>query len=467
MNGIVLVTTKLFATVTILACLATSSYSQPKHFGDKSDDTVAGWEGLPQLLSHISDPKFLNQEFLVTDYGAVEGAEQKCTEAFAKAIAACHQAGGGKVVVPAGDWLSGPIHLKDNVCLEVEKDATLNFSTDFDDYLPAVFVRWEGIEAYSHSPLIYADGCTNIGVIGEGTINGNGPAWWKWRKQEPSPYRAANDLHISWGAENVPVKDRVQDTEDVHWCPTFVGFYHCKNVLIQGLTVIDSPFWNIHPVYCQNVTVRGLTIVNRGPNGDGCNPDSCNYVLIEDCVFDTGDDCIAIKSGKDTDGRRVGIPSQNIVVRNCSMKEGHGGVVCGSEMSGGVRNVYAEDCVMDSPNLSRALRIKTNKSRGGYIDNINMRNVTVGEVEKAVLWINFFYSGNDGGDFTPWVNNVTMENVTSEKSRYGIMIKTLKDSPVTGLVVKNCTFNNVKDGNLIEHAKKPQLINVVTNKRDK
>ncbi len=122
---------------------------------------------------------------------------------------------------------------------------------------------------------------------------------------------------------------------------------------------------------------------------------------------------------------------------------------------------------MDSPNLSRALRIKTNKSRGGYVDNINMRNVTVGEVEKAVLWINFFYSGNDGGDFTPWVNNVTMENVTSEKSRYGIMIKTLKDSPVTGLVVKNCTFNNVKDGNLIEHAKKPQLINVVTNKRDK
>lgn len=447
-----------FIFIAFAAILCTSCTLQAKA-------PAVGWDHVPELLSQIKDPVFPDRQFVITDFGAVEGGKEKCTEAFKKAIAKCSKAGGGRVVVPAGDYLTGPIHLKSNVCLEVKKDATIFFSTDFDDYLPAVFVRWEGLECYNLSPLIYANGCKNIGVVGEGTLNGNGKVWWTWRgNRKTGPYRKANALSLKWSAEQLPVKERVQGKGETHWCPTFIGPYNCKNVIIEGLTLIDGPFWNVHPVYSENVIVRGLTIRNHGPNGDGCNPDSCKNVLIEDCKFDTGDDCIAIKSGKDTDGRRVGRPSENIIVRNCEMKDGHGGVVVGSEMSGGVRNVYAEDCVMDSPNLDRALRIKTNTSRGGYIENVYMRNVTVGEVKKAVLWINFFYSGGDkNGKFIPTARNINMENVTSQKSEYGIMIKALEIAPVTGLTVKNCTFNNVKKGNLLDAVKDPKMINVKTN----
>ena len=477
-------TIKSLLSAALVTCLVqfTQARTPVVEASGESEEIVAGWAGLPQVLKHIKAPEFADREFLITDYGAIEGGEVKCTDAIARAIEACSDAGGGKVVIPAGEWLSGPIHYKSKVCIEIQKGATLNFSTDFEDYLPAVFIRWEGIESYSYSPLIYANGCKDIGLIGEGTINGNGPAWWKWREQKPAPgpYRIANAAHIEWGKHNTPVEKRVLDRTDFHWCPTLVGFYNNENILIEGLTMIDGPFWNIHPVYCKNITIRGVTLDNDGPNGDGCNPSSCNYVLIEDCTFNTGDDCIAIKSGKDTDGRRVGIPSQNIVVRNCIMKNGHGGVVCGSEMSGGIRNVYVEDCIMNSPDLGRALRIKTNNVRGGFIENINMRNVEVGVVSEAVLQINFFYTGGwtsvppiqkisksdivgADGEFTPWVKHVNLENITSAESPFGILIEAMEESPVEGLVIKNCTFNNVAKGNVMKHVNDPRIINLVVN----
>jgi len=237
----------------------------------------------------------------------------------------------------------------------------------------------------------------------------------------------------------------------------------CQNVLIEGLTLIDGPFWNVHPVYCQNVTVRNLTIKNHGPNGDGCNPDSCRDVLIEGCYFDTGDDCIAIKSGKNNDGRRVNIPSENIVVRGCQMKDGHGGVVMGSEMTGGVRNVFVEDCTMDSPNLDRALRIKSNSVRGGFVENVYMRNVTIGQVGDAVLKINFYYGEKDTGRFTPMVRNINMENVTSRKSKYGLLIRAYDRAPATDIRLKNCVFQNVAKSNVLEGVKNVQFDNVKIN----
>jgi len=426
--------------------------------------TAPGWENLPKLLKQIEAPVFKKQDFVITDFGAVEGGKVKCTDAIKKAIAKCNKSGGGRVVVPAGKFLTGPVHLKSNVNLHVSEGATLLFSTDYKDYLPQVLTRWEGVESMNLSPLIYAWKCKNIAVTGKGTINGQGPAWWAWRKQESRPYSKSNATLRKWAKEGMPVKDRIQGTsEDFHWCPTFIAPMHSKNILIEDLTVIDSPFWNLNPVYCENLTVRRLTIENDGPNGDGCNPDSCKNVLIEDCYFNTGDDCIAIKSGRDTDGRRVNIPCENIIVRNCKMKNGHGGVVIGSEMSGGVRNVYAENCVMDSPDLNRALRIKTNPERGGYVENVYMRNCTVGQVSDAVFKVNFRYAKVSEGDFIPWLKNVNIENVTSEKSKYGIFIDAHKDSPAKDITVKNCTFKNASKGNMFKNVENIVFENVKIN----
>ena len=424
----------------------------------------SGWSQLPEILRHIKTPTFPDRDFDITQFGAKADGKTNCTDAIKQAISECHKAGGGRVLVPGGGtYYTGPIHLKSNVHLEVSKGATLLFSDNFMDYLPPVLVRWEGEECYSLSPLIYASHCENIAVTGQGTLNGNGKTWWDWRKSDGEPYRAANNIKKEWSQTYKPVGERVLAKKDFHWCPTFIGPYHSKNFLLEGLTLIDGPFWNVHPVYCENVIVKNLTIKNHGPNGDGCNPDSSRYVLIEGCLFDTGDDCIAIKSGKNNDGRRVNRPSEYIVVRNCIMKDGHGGVVMGSEMTGSVRHVYAEHCIMDSPNLDRALRIKTNSVRGGTVENVYMRHVKVGQVADAVFRVNFQYGEKDTGDFTPMVRNINMENVTCYKSKYGVRIDAYERSPVSGIHLKNCVFTNVKSGNLLNHVTGLKVDNVLIN----
>jgi polygalacturonase len=423
-----------------------------------------GWEQLPGILKNIKTPTFPDRDFDITQFGAKADGKTDCTEAIKKAIAKCHEAGGGRVLVPAGGtYYTGPIHLKSNVHLEVSKGAALLFSDNFMDYLPPVLIRWEGEECYSLSPLIYANNCENIAVTGRGILQGNGETWWNWRKSEGEPYRAANNVKKEWSQSKKPVAERILAKKNFHWCPTFISPYNSKSILIDGLTLIDGPFWNVHPVYCRSVIVRNLTIRNQGPNGDGCNPDSCQYVLIEGCLFDTGDDCIAIKSGKNEDGRRVNRPSEYIVVRNCTMKEGHGGVVMGSEMTGGVRSVYAEDCEMDSPNLDRALRIKTNSVRGGTVENVYMRNVKVGQVADAVFKVNFLYGEKDTGAFTPTVRNINMENVICNKSKYGVRIDAYERSPVSGLHLKNCRFMDVHEGNILNHVKDVKVDNVKIN----
>ena len=221
---------------------------------------------------------------------------------------------------------------------------------------------------------------------------------------------------------------------------------------MEDVTLLRSPFWVIHPLHSTDITVRRVKMINDGPNGDGCDPECCDRVLIEDCYFNTGDDCIAIKSGRNRDGRERNMPSKNIIIRNCEMKNGHGGVVIGSEISGGCQNVYAHDCVMDSPELERVLRIKTNSCRGGIIENINMRNVKVGVCKESVLKINLDYEPKEicCRGYYPTVRNVYMENVTSESSQYGVQIIGLEeDTYVYDITVKDCKFNGVKDGNFM------------------
>ncbi|MBN1566703.1 MAG: glycoside hydrolase family 28 protein [Acidobacteria bacterium] len=419
----------------------------------------AGWDSVADILSHIRLPVFPKRDFDIMAYGAASGGSQDCTDALRRAIAACSEAGGGRVVVPAGDFLTGAVHLRSNINLYISDGATLRFSPDPSHYLPAVYTRWEGVECLNYSPFLYAFEQENIAITGSGTLDGQADKehWWPWTgspffggsREKPNQMKARVRL-FGMGEDDIPVSERVFG-EGSCLRPSFVQFYRCRNVLIAGVTVRNSPMWQIHPVLCSSVTVRGVKANSHGPNNDGCNPESCRDVLIEDCMFDTGDDCIAIKSGRNRDGRRIGVPSENIIVRNCRMKDGHGGVTIGSEASGGVRNVFAENCSMDSPNLDRALRLKTNSVRGGFIENIFMRNVTVGQVADAVLRIDLFYEEGDAGQFPPVVRNIEMHHVTSQKSKYALYLRGYKRAPLRNIRLSHCSFSNVAYADVIDN----------------
>jgi polygalacturonase len=245
--------------------------------------------------------------------------------------------------------------------------------------------------------------------------------------------------------------------------PNFVQPYRCTNVVIDGLKIRNSPMWELNPVLCHNVTIRNIDIDTHGPNNDGCDPESCTDVLIENCTFNTGDDCIAIKSGRNADGRRVNVPCSNLIVRNCNMKDGHGGVSIGSEVSGGIRNVYVENCQMSSLSLQRALRIKTNSHRGGAIENIYFRKVTVGQVAEAVIEVDFYYEEGEGGPFKPVVNNVVVSDVTCRKSKYGLYLRGYKNAPIRGLTVTDCVFDNAAKDNLLQNVESVNMTRVTVN----
>ncbi len=425
-----------------------------------ADTPSLGWDDVPGILSRIVAPTFPDRDFDLTAYGAVADNKTDIKPALDRAIADCHAAGGGRVIVPAGDWfIAGPIHLKSNVNLHLAEGATVNFSTTPTDYLPLVHTRFEGTEVMNLSPLIYAFEQENIALTGNGTFHGRASRdnWWTWSRNARPAINAARQQ----GEEGVPVVARTYGA-DHGLRPVFVQPYRCTNILIEGVTFRDSPMWFINPVLCTNVTVRNVSTIGHGPNNDGCNPDSTRDVLIEGCLFDTGDDCIAIKSGRDGDGRRVGVASENIIIRDCTMRDGHGGVVIGSEMSGDVRNVFAEDCRMDSPNLERALRIKSNSFRGGVVENVHFRNVEVGEVADAVFRINLFYS-TERGEHLPTVRHVTMENVTSKKSRRAFHFHGVEGRPITDVTVRNCTFNGVAEPSILTGIEALALRNVIIN----
>ncbi|HEX8560765.1 MAG TPA: glycosyl hydrolase family 28 protein [Pyrinomonadaceae bacterium] len=429
------------------------------------------WARVPEILKRIKPPVFPKRDFDVTKHGAVADGRTDCAEAFRKAIAACHKAGGGRVVVPAGVFLTGPIHLLSNVNLHVSEGATVKFSQDPKAYLPLVFTRWEGMELMNYSPFIYAFGQKNIAVTGTGTLDGNSDDehWWPWKGQErhgwkkgsPNQAKARKSLE-EMTERGAPVRERVFG-EGHYLRPQFVQPYRCENVLIEGVQVINSPMWELNPVLCANVTVRGVRIASHGPNNDGCDPESCRDVLIEDCTFDTGDDCIAVKSGRNADGRRLGVPSENIVIRGCRMKDGHGGITIGSEISGGVRHLFAEDCTLDSPNLDHALRFKNNAVRGGLLENIFFRNITVGQVAHAVLTVDFNYEEGAKGRFTPVVRNLVVENLKSGKSRHALDVQGFENAPVYDLRLKDCAFDNVERPAVVRNVSGLTLTNVRVN----
>lgn len=416
---------------------------------------VTGWDSLPAVLARIVAPTFPDRDFPITDFGAKAGEQGGATAGISAAIKAANAAGGGRVVVPAGEWHTGAIRLLSNVNLHVSEGAVLKFSTDPADY-PIVYTRWEGMECMNYSSLIYANGVENIAITGKGTLDGQADwdTWWAWNNKsagQPTKQVPARMKLYEQAEAGVPVAERVFG-DGSYLRPNFIQTYNCKNILIEGLKIIRSPMWEVHPVLSQNITVRGLEVVSHGPNNDGCNPESSRDVLIEDCIFDTGDDCIAIKSGRNNDGRRVGVASENIVVRNCVMRDGHGGVVIGSEISGGCRNVFVENCEMDSPNLDRALRFKSNARRGGVIENIFMRNVRIGQVAEAVLTIDLQYEEGADGDFPPTVRRVRMSNITSTASPRVMFIAGFAGATIDDIEISDSTFAGLTEPERVEHA---------------
>ena len=418
------------------------------------------WARAAAIVARIRPPTFPRRDFKITDYGAVEGGVVDCTEAFRTAIAACHAAGGGRVVTPAGRWASGPIHLRSHVNLHVARGATIAFSRDPAAYLPLVFTRWEGIELMNYSPLIYAYQQENIAITGEGVLDGQADSahWWPWKGLATFGWRegeqnqaAARRRLFDMAERGVPVAERVFG-EGGYLRPMFIQPYGCRNVLIESVRLLGSPMWQIHPVLCENVTVRGVTITSDGPNTDGCDPESCRDVLIEDVVFSTGDDCIAINSGRNQDGRRLHTPSENIVIRRCRMKNGHGALTVGSQISGGVRNVFAEDCSMDSPDLDYAIRVKNNALRGGLLEDLYFRRIAVGHVAKAVVTVDYNYEEGPNGPFKPVLRNLVVERTVSGASGRALDIQGFEGAPIEGVVLRDCVFDHVAQANIVKFA---------------
>ena len=422
---------------------------------------AAGWDEseYKRIEQSIKLPDFTQngKVYDITKYGAkLSNSAAQNQKAINKLIALVSKKGGGCVVIPKGTWKTGAIEMKSRVKLEVQKDATLQFVFDTKLY-PLVRTSWEGLACWNYSPCIYAYKATDIAITGEGTIDGGGnmETWWPMCGAKKFNFQEGVTKEAQSLGSRAKLLKQAEDGVDFDQRkfglgqglrPQLINFVRSERILIQGVKLLNSPFWVIHPLLCKNITVKGVTIWNEGPNGDGCDPEACENVLIEDCIFHTGDDCIAIKSGRNNDGRLWNQPSRNIIIRNCEMQDGHGGVVIGSEISGGCENVYAENCRMDSPNLERILRIKTNNCRGGLIQNINMRKVTVGQCKEAVLKINLDYERKEicYRGFEPTVRNVSMEDVTCQKSNYGVLIIGRNEvENVYDIDVKNCTFNGV------------------------
>lgn len=379
-------------------------------------------------------PKFPAAVFDIRDFGAVADGKTKNTAAIGRAIDKAASAGGGSVLVPPGHWLTGPIHLKSNINLYVAEGAELRFSQDFSDYLPPVFTRWEGTEVYSYSPLIYAKDCQNIAITGGGKLNGQGEAWFPWKKSKV----AAEQLY-ALAAAGVPPEKRVF-TDEGSLRPSFIQTVNCKHVLIEGVTITSGPFWTIHPVYSEDVIIRRVRVETDGPNTDGCDPDSSKNVLIEDSFFSTGDDCVVIKSGLNEDGWRVGKASENIIVRRLHGERGHGGVVVGSEMSGGVKNVWVTDS--EFMGTDRGLRIKSMRGRGGTIENVFYENVKHRGLRLMAVEMTTFYGSSNVTPKTktpPTIRGVHVKNIRTQGAAQAIDIIGLPELPV-----QDVTFEDVE-----------------------
>jgi hypothetical protein len=411
------------------------------------------------LLCHAAQiPPFHN----VRDYGAAGDGNAKDTEAIRKAIDAAAKASGGTVYFPAGQYLSGSIHLQSNITLYLDAGAVLKFSPDFNDYLPMVKSRWEGTECTNFSPPIYAYRAENIAIVGRGLIDGQGKAWWDFHRKLRDEIAKTGKVEKPSAWSRLFAENNQRGAARGRWeqmgnflRPPMIQPFECRNVRIEGISLRNPPLWTINPVYCDDVTVTGISIKNPGdsPNTDGINPDSCRNVHISDCDISVGDDCITIKSGRDEDGRRVGRPCENITVTNCTMLDGHGGVVIGSEMSGGVRKVAISNCIFDG--TERGIRIKTTRGRGGIVEDIRVSNVVMSRITRTPFDLNMFYERvppEPVSERTPVLRNMHFSNITVRGAPAAGFVLGLEEMPVEDVSFSNIAIDSEK-GLSCSHAK--------------
>lgn len=392
------------------------------------------WAQADAIVASIQEPRIPDREFPVALAGDGETDDLPALQA---AVDQCSREGGGVIRLGEGTfYLRGPLVLKSGVRLHLAEGAHLKFSGIPEDFLPPVFTRWEGVEIYNYSPMIYARHARDIAITGPGVVDGNAKdTFATWRpKQKPKQQETRER-----GDSGFPVFKRVYGEGDF-LRPSLVQFIACNRVLIDGPTFNDSPFWIIHPVYCEDVIVRNATIDSHRLNNDGVDPDSCNRVLIENCVFDTGDDAVAIKAGRDGDARDRGVLCENIVIRNNELLDVHNAIAIGSEMSGAVRNVFIENNrVRSARNL---LYFKSNLDRGGFIENVFVRDFEAGTATYALIRFQTNYHSHRGGHHPPVFRNFRIDDVSAERStKYGVIIEGHEDAPITGVVLNNVSID--------------------------
>lgn len=390
------------------------------------------------------------------------------------------QAGGGTLFFPAGTYLTGAIRLKSNITLELEAGATLLFSDNFDDYLPFMEVRHEGVMMKSFSPLISAMDAENITIKGEGTLDGQGKAWWTeffriYVDLEKNGMRELNKYQPLWERENDVEALYAETNEDWHgtlkrrfFRPPFIQPVRCRRVRIEGVKIINSPFWTVNPEFCDNVVVTGVTIHNvPSPNTDGINPESCRNVHISDCHISVGDDCITLKSGRDAQARRLGVPCENITITNCTMLSGHGGVVIGSEMSGSVRKVTISNCVFDG--TDRGIRIKSTRGRGGVVEDIRVSNIIMSNIKREAVVLNLKYSEmpvEPMSERTPLFRDISISGLTAVGVKTPVKIVGLEEAPVTDIILRDINVRNAREKCIFENCERIRLTDVIVNGKE-
>lgn len=390
------------------------------------------------------------------------------------------QAGGGTLFFPAGTYLTGAIRLKSNITLELEAGATLLFSDNFDDYLPFMEVRHEGVMMKSFSPLISAMDAENITIKGEGTLDGQGKAWWTeffriYVDLEKNGMRELNKYQPLWERENDVEALYAETNEDWHgtlkrrfFRPPFIQPVRCRRVRIEGVKIINSPFWTVNPEFCDNVVVTGVTIHNvPSPNTDGINPESCRNVHISDCHISVGDDCITLKSGRDAQARRLGVPCENITITNCTMLSGHGGMVIGSEMSGSVRKVTISNCVFDG--TDRGIRIKSTRGRGGVVEDIRVSNIIMSNIKREAVVLNLKYSEmpvEPMSERTPLFRDISISGLTAVGVKTPVKIVGLEEAPVTDIILRDINVKNAREKCIFENCERIRLTDVIVNGKE-
>jgi polygalacturonase len=394
----------------------------------------------------------------IASFGASENGQDDNSAAFAAALLAVKVAGGGTLRVGPGVWRTGPVELFSRTTLLLEEGAVLSFIPEAERYRP-VFTRWEGVICYGMHPLIFADGQEQVGITGKGSIDGSGAVWWDTyrTKRRLGQHSPVTPLEKELGAlngdfENLPSGGGGRNTQFLR--PPMVQFHKCKDVLVEGVSLINSPFWTLHPLFCDTVVIRNITIANPhdAPNTDGMDIDSCRNVLIEGCHVAVGDDGICLKSGSGEDGIRAKAPTSGVLVRNCTVKDGHGGIVIGSETAAGIFDVMVEDCTFQG--TDRGIRIKTRRGRGGQIRDLSFRNLTM-ENNLCPLAINMFYrcgaNLSDGffsaeamptGPTTPSIKNIHISGLRASGCRASAgFIAGLPESPIENLSISGCEFS--------------------------